>query len=60
MAKVKSKRNFASEAKVIQEELIARIKEINLDEKDSSLAREKINQVYKIRAGVNAAFFSGD
>ena len=60
MAKEKNNRNFVSEAKVIQEELIERIKEINLDEKDSSVAREKINQIYKIRAGVNAAFFSGD
>ncbi len=60
MAKDKQKKNFVGEAKIIQEELIERIKEINLDEKDSSLAREKINQIYKIRAGVNAAFFSGD
>ncbi len=56
----KEGRDFLSEAKHIQAELLESIQGINLDDKDKTTQRERINLIHKMRAGVNAAKYSGD
>ncbi len=56
----KEGRDFLSEAKNIQAELLESIQGINLDDKDKASQKERINLMFKMRAGINAAKYSGD
>lgn len=56
----RGKRDFLLEAKSIQAELLESIQGINLEDKDKAAQKERINLMYKMRAGINAAKYSGD
>lgn len=61
MAKQKQKQSdFAQKAAEIKENILSDIENIDLGVNDFNARKTNINLIYKIRAGVNAARFSGE